>query len=206
MGTQVTGMDRPKTIYDFGGFPRELFEAEYPAPGSPALARLTQETIKKVPVQLDQSWGLDHGTWSLLVKMFPKADIPVVQLGLGRSQPPEFHYALGKELAALRNKSVLILSSGNIVHNLLAILWQGGAHDWAVEFDETIGKLIVEGNHQPIVQYQTLGRAAMLSIPTDEHYLPLLYILALQEKLDALRFFADDISMGSLSRRSVWIG
>lgn len=206
LGTQVTGMDQPKTIHDFGGFPRELFEAEYPAPGSPALARLTQETVKKVTVELDQSWGLDHGTWSILAKMFPKADIPVVQLSLDHSQPPEFHYALGKELAALRSKGVLIMGSGNIVHNLRAIMWQGGAYDWAIDFDETIRKLIVEGNHQPIVQYQTLGRAAQLSIPTNEHYLPLLYILAMQEKQDELRFFADEISMGSLSMRSVWLG
>jgi 4,5-DOPA dioxygenase extradiol len=206
MGTQVTGMEKPQTIHDFGGFPRELFEAQYPAPGSPVLARLTQETVKKVPVRLDDSWGLDHGTWSILSKMFPKADIPVVQLSLDRSQPPEFHYALGKELAALRSKGVLILGSGNIVHNLGSIRWQGGEHDWAVEFDETIHKLILEGNHQAIVEYQKLGRAALLSIPTNEHYLPLLYILALQQEQDALRFFSEQISLGSLSMRSVWIG
>jgi len=205
-GTQVTGMERPQTIHDFGGFPRELFEMEYPAPGSPALARLTKETVKRTAVGLDERWGLDHGTWSILVKMFPKADIPVVQLSLDRSQPPDFHYALGKELAALRKKGVLILGSGNIVHNLRAILWQGGAYDWAIEFDETIRKLIVEGDHQPIVNYHSLGRAAQLSIPTNEHYLPLLYILALQESADELSFFSGEISMGSLSMRSLRIG
>ncbi len=206
MGTQVTGMEKPQTIHDFGGFPRQLFEMQYPAPGSPALARLTQETVKTVPVSLDNSWGLDHGTWSILVKMFPQANIPVVQLSLDRSQPPAFHYALGKELAALRRKGVLIMGSGNIVHNLGALLWQGGAHDWAVEFDQTISRLIVDGNHQAIVDYHTLGRAAQLSIPTNEHYLPLLYTLALQEEQESVRFFADQISLGSLSMRSLWIG
>ena len=162
--------------------------------------------MQKVPIRLDNTWGLDHGTWSILNKMYPAADIPVVQLSLDYSQPPEYHYALGKELAALRSKGVLILGSGNIVHNLRAIRWQGGEYDWAKEFDETIRQLIVDGNHDAIVQYQKLGKAALLSVPTNEHYLPLLYILALQQPQDALRFFADDISMGSLSMRSVWLG
>ena len=142
-GTQVTGMDKPKTIHDFGGFPRALFETEYPAPGSPELAQLTRETIKKAPVQLDGAWGLDHGTWSILIKMFPQADIPVVQLSLDFTQGPEFHYALGKELASLRSKGILVLGSGNIVHNLRTAVWREGAFDWAEEFDETMRKLIV---------------------------------------------------------------
>lgn len=205
-GTLVTGMDQPKTIHDFGGFPRELYECQYPAPGSPVLARLTQETVKQVSVRLDQSWGLDHGTWSVLNRMFPKADIPVVQLSLDRMQAPEFHYALGKELQALRRKGVMIVGSGNIVHNLGVINWQGGAYDWAIEFDETIKRLILSGDHDSITHYQKLGQAARLAIPTNEHYLPLLYILALQEKLEPVRFFNEGVDMGSLSMRSVQIG
>jgi 4,5-DOPA dioxygenase extradiol len=205
-GTFVTGMDKPKTIHDFGGFPRELYECQYPAPGSPELARLTQETVKQAAVRLDQSWGLDHGTWSVMCRMFPKADIPVVQLSLDRTQSPEFHYALGKELLALRHKGVIIVGSGNIVHNLGVINWQGGAYDWAIEFDDTIKQLILSGDHDSITHYQKLGQTARLAIPTNEHYLPLLYILALQEKQEPVRFFNDSIDMGSLSMRSIQIG
>ncbi len=205
-GTQVTGMDQPKTIHDFGGFPPELYAMEYPAPGSPELARLAQATIRKTQVRLDQSWGLDHGTWSVLVKMFPQADLPVVQLSLDRTQAPDYHYALGKELRALRNKGVLIVGSGNVVHNLGLIAWDGGAYDWAIEFDATIKQLILAGDHAAITQYQKLGPAARLAIPTNEHYLPLLYILSLQDPQENVRFFNDQISMGSLSMRSLWIG
>ncbi len=204
-GTQVTGMDQPKTIHDFGGFPRELFEYKYPAPGSPELARLTQETVRKAPVGLDQNWGLDHGTWSVLTRMFSNADIPVVQLSLDRTQAPEFHYALGKGLRALRNKGILIVGSGNIVHNLGTAVFKDGAYDWAIEFDETIKKLIESGNHDSITHYQNLGKAARLSIPTNEHYLPLLYTLALQDTQEQVRFFNDRVTMGSLSMRSMVI-
>lgn len=204
-GTLVTGMDKPKTIHDFGGFPRELYECQYPAPGSPPLARLTQGTVKKTSVRLDETWGLDHGTWSVLCRMFPQADIPVVQLSLDRTQSPEFHYALGQELRALRHKGVLIVGSGNIVHNLGMIAWEGGTYDWAVEFDATIERLIVAGDHDSIAHYQKLGQAARLAIPTNEHYLPLLYILALQDPNDQVRFFNDTIDMGSLSMRSLLI-
>lgn len=206
-GTQVTGMDKPKTIHDFGGFPPELYVAEYPAPGSPELARLTQETVKKVPVRFDQTWGLDHGTWSVLCRMFPRADIPIVQLSLDRTQAPSFHYELGKELRALRNKGVLIVGSGNIVHNLGAAIFEDGVtYDWAVEFDALAKKLIESGDHGSLVEYQKLGQAARLSIPTNEHYLPLLYILALQDKQEQIRFFTDRVTFGSLSMRSLWIG
>jgi 4,5-DOPA dioxygenase extradiol len=205
IGTQVTGMDRPKTIHDFGGFPRELFEYQYPAPGSIELAYLTQETVKGVSVEIDQNWGLDHGTWSVLCRMFPKADVPVVQLSLDRSQQPDYHYALGQELQALRNKGVLIVGSGNIVHNLRTAVWREGAYDWAIEFDETIRDLVLKGDHDPIVNYQTLGQAARLAIPTNEHYLPLLYSLSLQEKNEQVKFFVDRVTMGSLSMRSLWI-
>ncbi len=209
-GTLVTGMDQPKTIHDFGGFPRELYEQEYPAPGSPDLARLTKETVKKAEVILDEEWwGLDHGTWSVLARMFPQADVPVVQLSIDGTQPGEFHYALGRELSALRNKGVLIVGSGNIVHNLRMASFQGEgpaqAYDWAIEFDQTIKDLIERGDHDSIVNYQKLGQAARLSIPTNDHYLPLLYILALQDKQESVRFFADKVFAGSLSMRSVLI-
>ncbi len=204
-GTQVTGMDQPKTIHDFGGFPAELYAMEYRAPGSPDLAQLTQQTVKTAPVKVDQTWGLDHGTWSVLCRMFPDADIPIVQLSLDRTQSPEFHYALGQELHALRHKGVLIIGSGNIVHNLRRVVFQEGAYDWAIEFDETIKQLVLAGDHDPIVHYQTLGQAARLAIPTNEHYLPLLYVLALQDKNETVRFFADRVTYGSLSMRSLWI-
>lgn len=205
-GTHVTAMDHPKTIHDFGGFPPELFAAQYPAPGSPQLARLTAETVKRVPVGLDQTWGLDHGTWSVLARMFPAADIPVVQLSLDHFQPPEFHYALGRELAALRRKGVLIIGSGNMVHNLRRVVWQEQAFDWAVEFDEKVKSLILAGDHNALVHYENLGAAAQLAIPTNEHYLPMLYTLALQDPQDNLQFFADRVTMGSMSMRSLWLG
>lgn len=206
VGTQVTGMDKPRTIHDFGGFPRELFEYQYPAPGSIELAYLTKDTVKGAPVEIDQTWGLDHGTWSVLCRMFPEANVPVVQLSLDRSQPPDYHYKLGRELQALRNKGVLIVGSGNMVHNLrLAVFQADRAYDWAIEFDETLKQLILSGNHDPIVYYQTLGQAARLAIPTNEHYLPLLYSLSLQQKHEQIRFFAEGVTMGSLSMRSLWI-
>jgi 4,5-DOPA dioxygenase extradiol len=206
-GTFVTAMEQPKTIHDFGGFPRELYAYQYPAPGSPDLARLTQATAQQVKIGLAQTWGLDHGTWSVLCRMFPRADIPVIQLSLDQTQAPAFHYTLGKALYALRNKGVLIVGSGNIVHNLgTAIFDDDQAYDWAIEFDETIKRLILAGEHDSIVHYENLGRVARLSVPTNEHYLPLLYILALQDKNEPVRFFADRVTYGSLSMRSVWIG
>jgi 4,5-DOPA dioxygenase extradiol len=204
-GTLVTGMEKPKTIHDFGGFPPELYAMEYAAPGSPELARVTQETVQKTRLSLDQSWGLDHGTWSVLCRMFPSADIPVIQLSLDRTQSPAFHYALGQELHALRNKGVLIVGSGNIVHNLGVITFQDEGYDWAVEFDETFKKLIVSGDYDSIIRYQNLGQAARLAIPTNEHYLPLLYILGLQDKQEQIRFFADRVTLGSVSMRSLMI-
>jgi 4,5-DOPA dioxygenase extradiol len=205
-GTQVTAMEKPKTIHDFGGFPRELYEEQYPAPGSPELARLTQETVTKTPVQFDQRWGLDHGAWSVLKRLFPQAEISVIQLSLDHSQGPEYHYALGSELRSLRNKGVLIVGSGNIVHNLRMAFFQDDAFDWAIEYDETVKRLILSGEHTPLVRYQDMGRAARLSIPTNEHYLPMLYILALQEEQEAVHFFAEKVTMGSISMRSFQIG
>lgn len=207
VGTQVTAMERPQTIHDFGGFPRALYQKQYPAPGSPELALLVQQIVKKTQVRLDQDWGLDHGTWSVLCRMFPRVDIPVVQLSLDRGREPAYHYALGKELFALREQGVLIVGSGNIVHNLRLVdfAWVGG-YDWAVEFDETIRQLILAGNHESIVHYENLGRAARLAIPTNEHYLPLLYVLASAKECEPVRFFADRTMLGSLSMRSLWIG
>ena len=157
-------------------------------------------------MDLDQTWGLDHGTWSVLARMFPQADIPVVQLSLDHYQQPEFHYALGKELSALRRKGVLIIGSGNIVHNLRRMAWQDQGYDWALEFDEKMKSLILSGDHPSIVHYEKLGQAAQLAIPTNEHFLPLLYILGLQDEQDELRFFADRVTLGSMSMRSLWIG
>ena len=205
-GTYVTAMRKPKTIHDFFGFPQALFEVQYPAPGSPALARLTQETVKKIAVAPDEAWGLDHGAWSVLSRMFPAADIPVVQLSLDRGQAPEAHYELARDLRALRKRGVLILGSGNIVHNLGRLVWQDTAYDWAVEFDERVKRLIASGDHDAIIQYQRLGQAARLAVPTNEHFLPLLYILALREHNEAIRFFAEKVTLGAISMRSVRIG
>ena len=205
-GTYVTAAERPATIHDFSGFPRPLYEVRYPVPGAPELARLVRETTRGATVRLDPDRGLDHGAWSVLRRMFPGADIPVVQLSLDRSKDPAFHYELGKELAGLRRAGVLIVGSGNIVHNLGVIAWEDTAYDWAVEFDETIKRLILSRSHGAIVRYTDLGRAARLSVPTNEHFLPLLYVLALQEEGDGIRFFADRVTLGSISMRSLRIG
>jgi len=206
IGTQITAMETPRTIHDFGGFPQELFELQYPAPGSPALAHLVQQTVQGVTVQFDQDWGLDHGTWSILHRMYPDADIPVVQLSLDRTKGPEYHYRLGKELASLRDKGVLIIGSGNMVHNLGLMVWQDRAFDWAIEFDELMKELILTADHQAIIDYHKLGQIAQLSIPTNEHFLPLLYVLALQDSADEVKFFAERVTLGSMSMRSLLIG
>jgi len=205
-GTQVTAMQKPKTIHDFGGFPRPLYEMAYPAPGSPDLAHLIQATLPNTPVGLDQSWGLDHGAWSVLCRLFPGADLPVIQLSLDRTAAPASHYALGQALRHLRERGILILGSGNMVHNLRLIAWQDTAYDWALDFDATLKRLILSGDHNAIIHYEKFGQAARLAIPTNEHYLPLLYILGLQEEHEPVRFFAEKVTMGSLSMRSLWIG
>jgi len=208
VGAQVTAMAQPRTIHDFGGFPPALYAQQYPAAGSPELARLVQETIKDVRVEGDGSWGLDHGAWSVLCRMFPQADIPVVQLSLDRTRPPAYHYALGRALRPLRQRGVLIVGSGNIVHNLRAVCFEDedGAYPWATEFDETLRRLIVVGDHEPIINYSRLGRSAALAIPTNEHFLPLLYVLGAQMAGETMRFFNDKITYCSLSMRSAWIG
>lgn len=205
-GTWVSAMDWPRTIHDFGGFPRPLFEARYPAPGSPELAALVQETVHEVPVQLDFDWGLDHGGWSVLCRMFPNADIPVVQLSLDRRREPAFHYGLGKQLRSLRRKGVLIVGSGNIVHNLRMIAWQDVAYDWAVEIDQEMKRAILARDHDSLIHYEALGEAARLAVPTNEHFLPLLYVLGVQDDEDDVGFFADRVTLGSISMRSVRIG
>jgi len=205
-GSQVTAMDQPRTIHDFYGFPRQLYEMRYPAPGSPGLARLIQETVRTASVGPDHDWGLDHGTWSVLCRLFPGADIPVVQLSLDHTQGPAFHYELGKELRPLRHKGVLIVGSGNIVHNLGLLAWQDVAYDWALDFDDRIKQSILAGDHQPVIHYDQLGQSARLAVPTNEHYLPLLYALAVQEPDDQVSFFAAKVTMGSVSMRSLRIG
>ena len=214
-GTQVTAMATPRTIYDFGGFPRPLYEAKYPAPGSAWLAEETQKTVRKAQVGLDQSWGLDHGCWSVLKPMFPAADVPVIQLSLDYTQAAQYHYDLAKELAALRTKGVLIVGSGNIIHNLrrvvlpnssLADFNQPFALDWAQEADALFHKLIDEGRHQELINYRSLGSAVQLSVPTPEHYLPLLYALALKESQESITYFNDVALAGSLTMTSLYIG
>ncbi len=177
----------------------------YPAPGSPELAGVVQQTVSGAPVGLDQTWGLDHGTWSVLCRMYPNADIPVVQFSLDHNQEPSSHYALGLELRALRRKGVLIVGSGNIVHNLRLAVFRDQAYDWAVEFDQAAKDLILAGNHRALIHYECLGRSAQLAIPTNEHYLPLLYALGAQEPGDQVRFFTDQVTLGSISMRSVCI-
>ncbi len=206
-GWYLTGMAQPKTIHDFGGFPQALFDQQYPAPGAPAVAREISQGIKQPVVSLDQQeWGYDHGTWSVLKPMFPKADIPVVQLSLDYGRPPAEHYALGQQLKALRERGVLIVGSGNIAHNLRAT--QRGAapnqaYDWAIEFDSTIGGYLRNGNLAALPDFQKLGQVAQLAHPTWDHYLPLLYAAGAVDAQEPLRFFNTNFQSASISMRSV---
>lgn len=201
-GTRVAAIDKPETIHDFGGFPQELFDVQYPAPGSPEMAKVTSELITSTTVALDQEWGLDHGCWSVLKKMFPEATIPVYQLSIDYYQPPQYHYDLAKYLKALRKKGVLIIGSGNIVHNLRLFTWTDSAFDWAVEFDTKIKGFIESGDHQSVINYKDLGQSALLSVPTNDHYLPLLYTLGVMESTEHVRFFNEKTTAGSISMRS----
>jgi len=207
-GTFVTAMEKPRTIHDFGGFPQALFEVQYPAPGSPVLAIETSNLITQTQVGHDETWGLDHGAWSVIKHLYPKADVPVIQLSLDYSMTPQQHYDLAKELSALREKGVLIIGSGNIVHNLRTIDWknQQGGYDWAIEVDTKVRELIADNNHKPLIDYDKAGRAFEMAIPTPEHYLPLLYTLALQGKNEEASFFNTKTIMGSISMTSVKIG
>jgi len=209
-GTAVTAMVQPRTIHDFGGFPRELYEVQYPAPGSPELARRVQSLLAPVAVELDEeSWGLDHGTWSVLCHVFPNADIPVVQLSIDETQPPKFHYELAKRLAQLRDEGVLIVGSGNLVHNLHTYAW--GRHDvepfdWAVRFEKLARELLLKADHAPLIDYESLGRDALLSAPTPDHYLPLLYVIGARRPGDKVSFPVEGFDGGSISMLSVQIG
>ncbi|MBS1794168.1 MAG: 4,5-DOPA dioxygenase extradiol [Acidobacteria bacterium] len=207
--TAVTTLERPRTIHDFGGFPRELFAYRYPAPGAPVLARRVAQLLAPVEVIPDTDWGLDHGTWSVLCHVFPDADIPVVQLSIDETQPAEYHYGLARNLAELRDEGVLICGSGNLVHNLHAYAW--GRHvpeplDWAQRFETTVRELILKGEHEPLIDYELLGRDALLSAPTPEHFLPLVYILALQRDGEPVSFPVEGFDGGSISMLSVRIG
>jgi 4,5-DOPA dioxygenase extradiol len=203
-------MEKPRTIHDFGGFPEELFNVEYPAPGSPEFARETKKSITKAEVGLDNSWGLDHGCWSLLRRMYPGADVPVFQLSLDYTQPASYHYELAKELAGLRKKGVLIIGSGNMVHNLGMVDWKrfdeiGYGYDWAIEASEKMKKFIGDGDMQSLINYRSQGKSFDMAIPTPEHYLPLLYAMALKEKNENISFFNDKAVAGSLTMTSVKI-
>lgn len=205
-GSRVTAMPAPATVHDFYGFPRRLFEMQYPAPGAPELAREIQQAVGDPVVHLDFDWGLDHGTWSVLCRMFPAADIPVLQLSLDRGQPPDFHYRLGQRLNYLRSQDILVIGSGNMVHNLGVMAWDNSAFDWALDFDAKLAEQILTGEHQPLIDYTSMGEIARMAIPTNEHFLPLLYILAMQEKTDTITFFCEQVTLGSISMRSLKLG
>lgn len=208
-GTKITAMENPKTIHDFGGFPKALFDVQYPASGHPLLAKETAALITSTNVELDHDWGLDHGTWTIIRHMYPEANIPVLQLSIDYTKSLQSHYDLSRELYALRKKGVLIAGSGNMVHNLRMLSWEminGGGYDWAVDINEKFKSLILNGNHKELIDYHLLGREAALAIPTPEHYLPLIYSLALQSAEDEVAFFNDKAVGGSLTMTSVKIG
>jgi 4,5-DOPA dioxygenase extradiol len=207
--TLVSAMSAPRTIHDFGGFPRELYQVQYPAPGDPELARRVQEILAPLPVELDDSWGLDHGTWSVLLHVFPEADIPIVQLSIDETQPSAFHFELGKRLAPLRDEGILIVGSGNLVHNLHTYAW--GKHmpepyDWAVRFETAAKEMMVQDEFEPLINYESLGRDALLAIPTPDHYLPLLYVIGAKRNDDAITFPVEGVDGGSISMLTVRLG
>lgn len=210
-GTHVTAMQNPATIHDFGGFPKQLFDVQYPAPGSPELATETKHTITKTEVGLDLKWGLDHGAWSVIKHIYPKADVPVIQMSLDYNQSPQYHYDLGKQLAGFRKKGVLIVGSGNIVHNLRMIAWDKVnepeyGYEWALQANHTLKYLITENKHKELINYSSLGKEVQQAIPTPDHFLPLLYALALKEEREQVTLFNDKAVMGSLTMTSVKIG
>lgn len=208
-GTFVTAMQNPRTIHDFGGFPQALFDVQYPAPGDPELAQETQKLITKAHVGLDDNWGLDHGAWSVIKHLYPNADIPVIQMSIDYSQPARYHYELAKEINSLRQKGVLIIGSGNMVHNLRMVAWnklnEEFAFDWATEANEKMKSYILSGDHQKLIDFKSQGRAFDLAIPTPEHYLPLLYALALQGEKEKITLFNDKPVGGSLTMTSLKI-
>ncbi|MFM2202269.1 MAG: hypothetical protein RL040_1469 [Bacteroidota bacterium] len=209
-GTFVTAVDKPQTIHDFGGFPQELFNAQYPAPGAPELAKSISEMAVQPPIGLDHEWGLDHGSWTVLKHLYPKADIPVLQLSIDYNQPAQFHYELARQLASLRKRGVLIIGSGNMVHNLRMVDFaklneDNYGFDWALELNEVFKSKILSGDHQSLIDYSTLHSASKLAIPTPDHYYPLLYTLGLQQSTDHINFFNDRAVAGSLTMTSVML-
>jgi 4,5-DOPA dioxygenase extradiol len=210
-GTRVTAMNAPRTIHDFGGFPDELFKVQYPAPGDPVLAGETVSMVKSTTVGLDHDWGLDHGAWTVVRHMYPEANIPVLQLSIDHTKDTAYHFELAKELYALRKKGVLIIGSGNMVHNLGMVAWdklnaENYGYDWAIRMNSTFKELIANEFFDKLIRYQSLGRDAMLAIPTPEHYWPLIYALGLKGKNDMTSFFNDKLVGGSLTMTSVKIG
>lgn len=210
-GTKVTAMEMPRTIHDFGGFPKQLFDVQYPAKGNPTLASEIKTLLNPINVELDYSWGLDHGTWSVIKHLYPEADVPVVQLSIDSTKSPQFHFDLAQKLEPLRNKGVLIIGSGNIVHHLGLVDWRNYdqddyGYDWAIEAKETINAYIKEGNFQPLIEYTNQSKAFKLAIPSPDHFLPLLYTLALKREDDSLVLFNDKLVAGSLSMTCFKIG
>ena len=210
-GTFVTAMERPRTIHDFGGFPKELFNVQYPASGSPKFAAETKQIVTKTSIGLDEQWGLDHGCWSVVKHLYPNADVPVFQMSLDYGKSAQYHYELAKELAVLRTKGVLIIGSGNIVHNLAMIAWDkmqvpNYGYDWAIEANEKMKQFILTNNHEALIKYTSQGKAFDLAIPSPDHYLPLLYILALKNETEKVSIFNDKAVMGSLTMTSLAIG
>ncbi|RJG04751.1 4,5-DOPA dioxygenase extradiol [Noviherbaspirillum cavernae] len=206
-GTGITAMAAPQTIHDFGGFPQALFDMRYPAPGDPALAARVRELLMPVDVQLDHSWGLDHGTWSVLVKAFPDADVPVVQLSIDGTQPAAWHLALGRRLAPLRDEGVLIIGSGDVVHNL-RLMMRGNhpAYDWAQRFNERVREHLQKGEMEVLAEYEQWGNDATLSVPTAEHFLPLLYVAGTRQGNETVSILVDGIEAGSISMLTAAIG
>jgi 4,5-DOPA dioxygenase extradiol len=207
-GTRVTANQWPETIHDFGGFPRKLYEVRYPAPGDPDLARRLQSLLAPLPVTLDESWGLDHGTWSVLRHLYPDADIPVVQLSIDQRRPADFHFQLGRRLALLRDENILLMGSGNLVHNLRSYVWEEETdpYDWAVRFETKIKEKMLAGEFESVINYQELGKEALLSVPTPDHYFPLLYVLAMWQQGEPITFPLEGMDGGSLSMLIVRIG
>jgi len=209
-GTKVTAMEMPRTIHDFGGFPQALFEVQYPAKGSPQLAFETSELLMPTDMELDTEWGLDHGAWSVIKHLYPDADVPVIQLSIDYTKPAQYHFELALKLNALRTKEILIIGSGNIVHNLGLVDYRNFdkdnyGYDWAIEVKENVNNYLMDGNFQPLIDFEKQSKAFQLAIPTPEHYLPLIYTLGLKDKTEELSLFNDKLVAGSLSMTSVKI-
>ena len=209
-GTKVTAMEMPQTIHDFGGFPQELFNVQYPAKGSPELAQITHELLLPTPVELDHEWGLDHGAWTVIKHLYPNADIPIIQLSIDYTKSAQYHFELAQKLQALRNKGILIIGSGNIVHNLRLVDFanfdrDNYGYDWAIEARETVNNYLIDGNYQPLIEYEKQSTAVQMAIPSPDHYLPLIYTLGLQQKGERISLFNDKLVAGSLSMTSLKI-